>query len=132
MSHQLERAVRGFVRSLPLVFACLAAVPAVAADQDFERALQAYRTGNMSGAYGRFLALARKGDPDAARIALFMGQYGGMLHNTLWELTEHDAAQLRRTALRPSLRPMPQPDPANYEGFNPKSMPLSPDRFASQ
>src|SRR3954468_13527052 len=123
MSRHPDHSLRRLARSLPLVFACLACLPAVAADQDFDRALQSYRTGRMSEAYGRFLALARKGDPDAARITLFLGQYGGMLHQTMWELTEDEAARLRKTALRPSLRPMPQPDPAGYEGFDPKSAP---------
>jgi hypothetical protein len=131
MSRHLDRSLRRLARSLPLVFACLACLPAVAADQDFDGALQSYRSGRLSDAYGRFLALARKGDPDAARIILFMGQYGGMLHNAMWELTEDEAARLRKTALRPSLRPMPPP-PAGYDGFDPKSAPLARDTLASK
>lgn len=127
----LARPLRGLFRSLPLVFACLASLPALAADQDFDRALQSYRTGRMSDAYGRFLELARKGDPDAARIALFMGQYGDMLHNEQWELTERDAAELRKTAQRPSLRPKPHLDPT-YDGFRPRALPVSADKLASQ
>jgi hypothetical protein len=103
-------------RALPLVFVFLTAAPAMASEQAFDNALQSYRTGRVSEAYGRFLALAHKGDPDAARIVLFMGHYGPMVHGTFWELTDKDAANLRRTAMRPSLRARPLPDAAGYEG----------------
>src|SRR4051812_17397390 len=91
------------VRTLPLVLACVAAAPAFAGEQDFDGALQSYRSGRMSDAYGRFLALGLKGDADAARIALFLGQNGALLHGSQWELTESDAAALRKAAQRPSL-----------------------------
>ena len=97
-----------------LALACLAA-PAAAADVDFDGALQSYRTGRMSEAYGRMLHLGLQGDPDAARIALFMGENGPMVYNAFWELTHGDAATLRKVAQRPSLRPRAMPDAAGYD-----------------
>lgn len=99
---------------LPLVLACLAAPPARAGEQEFDQALQSYRTGRLSDAYGRFLALGLQGDPDAARFALTLHSDGTMLR-TFWELTDEDAVVLRRMAQRPSLRPQPQPDMAGYD-----------------
>lgn len=108
-----------------LALACLAA-PAVAADVDFDGALQSYRTGRMSEAYGRMLQLGLKGDPDAARIALFMGENGPMVHNEFWELTRGDAATLHKVAQRPSLRPRPVPDSAGYDATGIAEAPAAP------
>jgi hypothetical protein len=117
-------------RALPLALAFLAAAPAMAAEQDFDRALQSYRTGRMSDAYGRFLALGLKGDPDAARIALFLGQNGPMLHNTYWELTDVDAATLRKAAQRPTLRPQALPDMAGYDATGVRMRPATGEKLA--
>lgn len=122
----------GFVRALPLVLACLAATPALANDQAFEGALQSYRTGRLSDAYGRMLTLAHKGDPDAARIVLFMGQYGPILHGTFWELTARDATAFRKTAQRPSLRPQPMPNPAGYDNAPSSPTPFLPENLAGR
>lgn len=100
--------------AIALALACLAG-PALAADYDFDGAVQSLRTGRLSEAYGRFLALGLKGDPDAARIALFLGENGSVAYGTMWELTDIDAANLHVVAARPSLRPQPQPDPAGYD-----------------
>ena len=89
---------------LSIVLACLVAAPAHAGDQEFDHALQSYRSGRHSDAYGRFLDLAYRGDPDAARIVLFMGEMGPTVFGKEWELTEEDARYLRRVAARPSLR----------------------------
>jgi hypothetical protein len=100
------RTIRRAAVWVPLVFACLAA-PAFAGERDFDGALQSYRSGRMADAYGRFLALGLHGDPDAARVALFLGENGELLHNAQWELTADDAAILRRVSQRPSLRQAP-------------------------
>ncbi|HEX7889143.1 MAG TPA: hypothetical protein VF522_07270 [Ramlibacter sp.] len=89
---------------LSIVLACLVAAPAHAGDQEFDQALQSYRSGRHSDAYGRFLDLAYRGDPDAARIVLFMGEMGPAVFGKEWELTEDDARFMRRVAARPSLR----------------------------
>ena len=89
---------------LSIVLACLVAAPAYAGEQEFDHALQSYRSGRHSDAYGRFLDLAYRGDPDAARIVLFMGEMGPTVFGKDWELTEDDARFMRRVAARPSLR----------------------------
>lgn len=96
---------------LSIVLACLVAAPAYAGDPEFDRALQSYRSGRHSDAYGRFLDLAYRGDPDAARIVLFMGEMGPTVFGKEWELTTEDAHYLRRVAARPSLRE-PKAEPA--------------------
>ena len=117
--------------ALALALACLAA-PAVAADYDFDGALQSYRSGRMSEAYGRMLTLGLKGDPDAARIALFLGEQGPMVHGALWELTDTDAQQLRKVSMRPSLRPQPQPDPAGYDATGISQWPARSEHLAGK
>jgi hypothetical protein len=103
MVPKLPLSLKTLARALPLL-ACLLAGPALATDPAFDRAVESYHAGRFSEAYGRLLPLARGGDPDAARIVLFMGQYGTMLFRKEWELTEHDARALRETALRFSTR----------------------------
>lgn len=117
--------------AIALALACLAG-PAMAADHDFDGAVQSLRTGRMSEAYGRFLALGLRGDPDAARIALFMGENGAVVYGALWELTELDAAALRVAAARPSLRPQPQPDPAGYDATGISQRPVPANTVAGK
>ena len=109
--------------AIALALACLAG-PAMAAEYDFDGAVHSMRAGRMSEAYGRFLALGLKGDPDAARIALFLGESGPVVYGTMWELTDIDAANLRSVATRTSLRPQPQPDPAGYDATGISQRPI--------
>jgi hypothetical protein len=115
--------------AVALALACMAA-PAMAAEYDFDGALHSLRTGRMSEAYGRFLTLGLQGDPDAARVALFLGQNGTLLFGAMWELTDLDAASLRRVASRPSLRPQPQPETAGYDATGISQRPVPPDTIA--
>jgi hypothetical protein len=115
--------------AVALALACLAA-PAMAAEYDFDGAVQSLRTGRMSEAYGRFLSLGLQGDPDAARVALFLGQNGTILYGAMWELTDLDAASLRRVAGRPSLRPLPQPDMVGYDATGISQRPVPADTIA--
>ena len=117
--------------ALFLALACLAA-PAIAADHDFDSALQSYRSGRMSDAYGRMLALGLRGDPDAARVALFLGQQGTMLYGASWELTEADAQVLRKAAMRPSLRPQVQPEATGYDATGTRQWPVAPEKLATK
>lgn len=50
----------------------------------FEEALAMYQDCKWSAAYGRFAALADRGHPDAARIAMFMLRYGARLYGSAW------------------------------------------------
>lgn len=124
-------AMQSKLSALALALASLAA-PAMAADYGFDGALQSYRSGRASEAYGRMLHLGLKGDPDAARIALFMGENSAVVYNTLWELTDADAAALRKVAQRPSLRPRPMPDLGGYDATGVSQVPARSDRVAAQ
>jgi hypothetical protein len=112
---RFRSALRRAGRLLPLVLACAAAAPALAGEQDFRRAVESYRTGRLSDAYGRFLALAYEGDADAARIVLFLGQYGPLLHGKQWELTEDDAAFLKPLAGQRSAHLPPAVEPVGFD-----------------
>jgi hypothetical protein len=72
-----------------LVFALGQALPARAyenpTEREFGEAVQQFKNGRRSEAFGRFIALANRGDVDAARIALHLHTYGGLLYGTQWE-----------------------------------------------
>ena len=75
--------------------AAAATLPASAsrlADAEYDAAVQAFRAGRTSDAFGRFIALANRGDVDAARIALFMHSYGPVLYGKYWEAGKDDLA----------------------------------------
>lgn len=71
------------------------AAPADTADDRlrFDQALEMYREGRFSAAFGRFAGLANRGHPDAARIAIGMVRYGRELYGTEWSAS---AWQLRQ------------------------------------
>lgn len=62
-------------------------------EQQFQYAVQQYKAGRYSVAYGRFMALANQGDPDAAHVALFMNKYGPTLYGAWWDADPTDVAQ---------------------------------------
>lgn len=60
------------------------------AEREFQEAVQQYHAGRKAEAFGRFIALANRGDVDAARIALFMHGYGPLLYGKHWEAGRED------------------------------------------
>ena len=60
------------------------------AQRDFDEAVNSFKDGRRSEAFGRFIALANRGDVDAARIALFLHNYGAVLYGTHWEAGRED------------------------------------------
>ncbi|HYF20540.1 MAG TPA: hypothetical protein VEA40_21925 [Ramlibacter sp.] len=62
-------------------------------DRAFQEATRQYQAGRKADAYGRFIALANAGDPDAAHIALFMHRYGPQLYGTYWDANPDDVVQ---------------------------------------
>lgn len=50
----------------------------------FDDAAAELRAGRGSAAYGRFVAAANAGDPDAARFALLMVRYGPLVWGAHW------------------------------------------------
>lgn len=82
-------------------------VRAAGVEQQFQYAVQQFKAGRYSAAYGRFAALANDGDPDAAHIALFMHKYGPTLYGAWWDADPTDVA-LWSTSIRDH-RGRPQP-----------------------
>lgn len=60
---------------------------AVGADDAFVAAMQRYDEGRYALAYGRLVALADAGHPEAARVALMMLRYGPQLFGAAWSAT---------------------------------------------
>lgn len=60
-------------------------------DQDYADALLQFRNGRLAEAFGGFTVLANRGDADAARIAIFMYQFGPVLYGRDWDVTPHEA-----------------------------------------
>jgi hypothetical protein len=57
------------------------------------QAVQAFRSGQVADAYGRFVALADDGDGGSALMALAMVRHGPALYGSDWSITD---GQLRR------------------------------------
>lgn len=72
---------------LPGLGRAQAAPPASPAAATFEDARLLYAQHRWAGAYGRFAALADRGDARAAHIALFMLRYGPDLYQSAWSAT---------------------------------------------
>jgi len=91
------------------------ASPALGARHDapFQAAVASYRSGRYSEAFGRMIRLASSGDADAARIALFMHQYGPLLYGAYWDLSHDEIAVFEESAVHARLRQQPayRPDP---------------------
>ncbi len=81
-------------------------------DPAFQAAVEAFRQGRMSAAYGRFTALAQRGDADAARIALFMHRYGPTLYGRYWDVGLDDMRDWTQSSCGPGGRMPPVYRPA--------------------
>lgn len=83
------------------------------AQAPFDAAVASFRQGRYSEAFGRMLALATHGDADAARIVVFMHQYGPLLYGSYWDVAPDDVAALEelgasgKTRRQPQFRPNP-------------------------
>jgi hypothetical protein len=80
---------------------------AAAPDPAYAQAVQEYRMGRWSSAFGRFIVLANDGNVEAARIALFMQQHGRQLYGSDWEASEDDVVLWSRMA---GVRPPGEPE----------------------
>jgi hypothetical protein len=111
------------------------AVPAVPIhasphEQQFQYAVQQYKAGRYSVAFGRFVALANRGDPDAAHFALFMNKYGPTLYGSWWDADPTEVAHWS-TLVRDQqgrLQPVYVPDPYAIA----KSKPAAPKSHAAR
>jgi hypothetical protein len=117
MKQQRETSKSGPIRAALAAVAvamAMAAVPAAAGskltDREYAEAVSAFKSGRQSEAFGRFIALANRGDVDAARIALFMHSFGPVLYGTHWEAGQEDMeywTTLVRNSSAASSRPQP-------------------------
>lgn len=73
-------------RSLPAV----AGPAAGLAELEYAEAVQTFRAGRTSVAFGQFMALAKRGDVDSARITLFLYSYGPVLYGKQWDVLPAD------------------------------------------
>ena len=76
----------------------------------FAEAVQLYRAGRWSAAYGRFMPLADRGHVRAARIALAMHRDGASLYGVQWDATQEQVQSWQRHAGR---KPAPDAFAAN-------------------
>jgi hypothetical protein len=61
-------------------------------EREYSQAVHQFKAGRRSEAFGRFIALANRGDVDAARIALHLYTYGAELYGTQWDAAPGDIA----------------------------------------
>lgn len=90
----------------------------------FEEGAAELRNGRAAMAYGRFIAAANRGDPDAARLALFMLRYGPLVWGSHWSASPDDHAAWQAL----SDGPLGRHDPP----FKPMHPPLRGLRCAAQ
>lgn len=83
---------------------------AKAAEREFADAVQQFKEGRRAHAFGMFIALANRGDVDAARIALFMHQFGPTLYGTHWEASRDDIEYWNTLLRNSSTAGRAQPD----------------------
>lgn len=60
------------------------------AEAEYADAVQSFRAGRTSVAFGQFMALAKRGDVDSARITLFLYSYGPVLYGKQWDVLPAD------------------------------------------
>ena len=90
-----NQALRSTFAAVATVFLLALAAPASASnlvEREYAEALQSFRSGRTSEAFGRFMDLANRGDVDSARIALFMHQYGQPLYGKHWDAGPQNVA----------------------------------------
>lgn len=111
-SSQLRTAMGGLFVALVLAWSAPAqANPAkAAADREFAQAVKFFKEGRQSHAFGIFIAMANRGDVDAARIALFMHGYGATLYGMHWEAGEEDVEYWTNLVANSARSGRPQPD----------------------
>jgi len=97
---------------------------AQAVEREYAQAVQAFRTGRSSEAFGRFVELANRGDVDSARIALFLHQYGAPLHGKQWDALPADVAYWNQLVRNSASAGRAQPEfPVTV--LHPQKLPLS-------
>ena len=74
------------VTTVLLLAASFPSGAAQASESEYDAAVTSFRAGRTSEAFGQFMSMANHGDVDAARIALFMYNYGHALYGKDWDV----------------------------------------------
>jgi hypothetical protein len=82
---------------------------AKATEREFAEAVEQFKQGKRSLAFGKFIRLANRGDVDAARIALFMHGYGPTLWGAHWEADREDVEYWTTLVRNSATAGRPQP-----------------------
>ena len=120
LPHHLSSALarcRAALLACAIAFGLCAAVPPAEASQNekaFTQAVEQYRQGRWSAAFGAFTSLAERGDADAARIVLFMLRYGPVLHGSYWDAPTEDVEYWNNLSASGLGRAQPVFKPATY------------------
>lgn len=125
LSHRLPRPLVHALSVLAAVAGFMTAMPAQARSPAFTEAVQQYRAGHLSDAFGRFFALANDGDADAARIALFMHQYGPILYGRYWDAAPQEVAHWQSLQGKPVVHSPPPFQPQWLDGGSFQSRPAT-------
>ena len=90
-ARRVRRTFAGFVTMLLLALS-LPSGAASPVEREYADAVRSFRTGRLSEAFGQFMAIANRGDVDAARVALFMHMYGPVLYGKQWDAGDQNVA----------------------------------------
>ena len=123
MSRTPASTVRPVLVSILIASALALPAHAASSDSDYAAAVAQFKSGRMSDAYGRFIRLADEGDPDAARIALFMYRFGPILYGSHWDAHPDDIAYWNEIATKATGRPAPTIPSRGYVPMAPKAKP---------
>lgn len=108
-ARRVRRTFAGFVTMLLLALS-LPSGAASPVEREYAEAVKTFRNGRLSEAFGQFMAIANRGDVDAARVALFMHMYGPALYGKQWDAGDQNVAYwtmlVRNSGT--SARPMPE------------------------
>lgn len=111
-SRRVRRTFAGFVTMLLLALS-LPSGAASPVEREYAEAVKTFRNGRLSEAFGQFMAIANRGDVDAARVALFMHMYGPVLYGKQWDAGDQNVAYWTMLVRNSgsSARPMPEFQP---------------------
>ena len=108
-ARRVRRTFAGFVTVLLLALS-LPSGAASPVEREYADAVKSFRSGRLSEAFGQFMAIANRGDVDAARVALFMHMYGPVLYGKQWDAGDQNVAYWTMLVRNSgsSARPMPE------------------------
>lgn len=123
-ARRVRRTFAGFVTMLLLALS-LPSGAASPVEREYAEAVKTFRNGRLSEAFGQFMAIANRGDVDAARVALFMHMYGPVLYGKQWDAGDQNVAYWTMLVRNSgsSARAMPEFKPTVLVPARPKAAP---------